>query len=262
MIKIHFLGTCSGTEPMAGMHHCSLVIEIDGKYYWFDAGENCSHRAYTDGIDVLKTQAIFVSHPHIDHVGGLANLLACMNKLVNHYKLSVDNGNALRIFFPDEKLLDAIVTVCNGGDPKNTLGFDLIRCQISDGALFEDERVKVSAIHNRHLKEDGTNGWHSYSFLIEAEGKRIIFSGDVMSYAELDCFVHGGCDLLIGETGHHKVADVCDYVVEKGIKKMYFNHHGREIINDREGCERYVRDYSEKCGVPIVIAYDGLTVMI
>ena len=82
MIKINFLGTCSGTEPMRDMHHSSLIIDINGKLLWFDAGENAAYRAHTSGIDIMKTKALFVSHPHIDHIGGLANLLCCINKLI------------------------------------------------------------------------------------------------------------------------------------------------------------------------------------
>ena len=81
MLKIHYLGTCSGTEPMPDMHHCSLVLETEHGNYWFDAGENCAHRAYTSGIDVLKVRAIFVSHMHIDHIGGLPNLMFTINKV-------------------------------------------------------------------------------------------------------------------------------------------------------------------------------------
>ena len=41
-VKIHFPGTCSGTEPMPGMPHCCVVLESGEQYYWFDIGENCS----------------------------------------------------------------------------------------------------------------------------------------------------------------------------------------------------------------------------
>ena len=70
-MKIYYLGTCSGTEPMKGTHQTSFVIEIDGALYWFDAGEGCAHTAVTvAGLDITKTEALFISHPHIDHTGG------------------------------------------------------------------------------------------------------------------------------------------------------------------------------------------------
>ena len=46
---------------MPERHHQSFVVEVGGLYYWFDAGENCSHRAYTSGIDVTRVCAVFIS---------------------------------------------------------------------------------------------------------------------------------------------------------------------------------------------------------
>ena len=98
-MKIYFLGTCSGTEPMPDMHHCSLVFEINGVYYWFDAGENCAHYAYTTGIEVMNTKALFISHTHIDHTGGLANLFHCIRKLIVRENKSLIN-QTLNVFIP------------------------------------------------------------------------------------------------------------------------------------------------------------------
>ena len=72
-MKIHFLGTCAGTEPIPDMHHCSLVFEVNGVYYWFDAGENCSHTAYTKmGIDLSRVRSVFICHPYVSIVSVLA----------------------------------------------------------------------------------------------------------------------------------------------------------------------------------------------
>ena len=74
-MKIHFLGTCAGTEPIPGRQHMSFVIESNGALYWFDAGEGCSRTAYLNGLDLMGVKAVFISHPHMDHTGGLANLI-------------------------------------------------------------------------------------------------------------------------------------------------------------------------------------------
>ena len=239
-MKIHFLGTCSGTEPMTNMNHCSLVFEINGVYYWFDAGENCSHTASTKmGIDLSRVRSIFISHPHIDHIGGLANLLYSLNKLVWRNIPHTDNGGVINIFLPDKDILSHVIAIAFSG--RKTFPITMKDYTVSDGVIYEDENIKVTAQHTTHLREDGSNGWHAYSFLIEAEGKRVLFSGDVGNPCELDCQIGDGVDILIMETGHHKVSDVLDYTETKNIKKLIFNHHGREIIGDRAAAEALIK---------------------
>ena len=262
MVKIKYLGTCSGTEPMKDMHHCSLIFEVGDSIYWFDAGENCAHTAYTSGVDVLKTRALFISHAHSDHVCGLPALLALFKKLINRYKTPLAHNNTIEVFMTEPALFDAAATLCNGGaTPERVprLHFDANVHELFDGVVYEDENVRVSAIHNTHLKEDGSAGWHAYSFLIEAEGKRIVFSGDVGKPYELDGLLADGCDLLIMETGHHKVKDVCEYAISRGVGVLRFNHHGREILEDRDAAESLIAQYSAESGTPIKLCFDGMT---
>ncbi|MBQ4141370.1 MAG: hypothetical protein IJD70_08540 [Clostridia bacterium] len=252
MVKIHFLGTCSGTEPIAGMHHCSLVFEIGGTYYWFDAGESCAYTAHTSGMDIMKTEALFVSHPHIDHIGGMPNLFSCMNKLIKRYGMELQNGNSLEIFLPDRDILDAVIKIST---LKGRMHFTLNEHQIRDGVIFEDKNLRVTAQHNCHIS---TTELNSFSFLIEAEGKKIVFSGDVRSPYELDPLIGAGVDVLIMETGHHKVIDVCEYAAARGVEKLYFNHHGREIIDDRPAAESLTAEFAKTYNMPIVICHDGM----
>jgi len=72
--RFKILGSCSGTEPMIDRHHTSIVLEENGRNYFFDAGENAVHTAHTQGIDLTRTRAIFISHSHYDHIGGLTEL--------------------------------------------------------------------------------------------------------------------------------------------------------------------------------------------
>ena len=55
------------------------------------------------------------------------------------------------------------------------------------------------------------------------------------SVTELTEWLDGGCDLFFMETGHHKVADVCDFVKARPqVKRLVFIHHGREILERYE----------------------------
>lgn len=252
MIKLTLLGTCSGTEPKQERHHCSLVFEIGGKLYWFDAGENCSHRAYTSGIKVSDVRAVFVSHMHIDHIGGLANLIFTIYKDYITYKTPHINNNSYDIYVPDLERFQYVKALVPG---HRHSGITMLEHEVKDGVVFEENGVKITSLHNTHLNENGENGWHSYSYLIEAEGKRIVYSGDIGASGELDALVGDGCDLLIHETGHHTVTDVCEYVKGKNIGRLLFNHHGRTILNDFDAARKIVASY----GINAKICDDGDT---
>ena len=258
-MKIHYLGTCSGTEPMVGMHHTSLAIETGGVLYWFDAGESCAHTAYTSGMDLTKIRSIFISHPHIDHIGGLANLFACLRKLCGRYKMKLVKDNSVEIFFPGLFVFEGVKRVLLGIGSEDNLPFRIKENEVFDGLIYEDENIRVSALHNKHLGEDGKEGYHSYSYLIETEGKRIVFSGDVASPSELDGLLEDGCDCLIHETGHHRVSDVCEYAVSKKVGALRFTHHGREIIENRAAMEKVTSDYAKRSPISIKICYDKMT---
>ena len=255
-MKLYFLGTCSGTEPFLDRNHASFALQTGGNLYFFDAGEGCSKTAHLLGLDLMATQCVVISHPHMDHVGGLTNHLWTVRKLMRAYGRT-PLFDCLRVYVPCKETWDGVMMILH-----NTEGnfvspsYPLEGKTYAAGVLFDDGRVRVTAYPNTHIRcNEGEV--RSYSFLIECEGKRIVYSGDLKSYSELDAAIGEGCDAVIGETGHHKIIDVLAYVSKKSIGSFYFTHHGREILNDRAAAEERVASLFEGRAQ---IAYDGMTV--
>ena len=120
-----------------------------------------------------------------------------------------------------------------------------------------DENIRVEARHNFHLGVPEDGKFTSYSFRITAEGKQVIYSGDVRHYSDMGDWLDN-CDLLMMETGHHKASEVCAGLRadQAGVRKIMFVHSGREILNDYDGAKARAE---AAWGEPVIIAEDGNT---
>ena len=239
MNKLLFFGTCAGTEPIDGMNHASFAIETEKEIIWFDAGEGCSRTAHLMGVDLLKVRKIFISHTHMDHIGGLGNLLWNIRKL-NQVK-DGKRKESVDVFIPNMFCWKSIynMLLCTEGNFRTDYAVNGL--PIKDGVIYETDECKVIARHNNHLGGCDENGnWLSYSFKIMLPNTTIVYSGDVEGTDDIDDLVDTGCEYLLMETGHHKIEEVCDFASRKKVKNLLFFHNGREIINDRQKVENYL----------------------
>ena len=252
-MKLHFLGTGAGTEPIKGSYHQSMAIESGDSVYFFDAGEGCSRRAHLGGIDLLKTKAVFISHTHMDHVGGLGNLLWQMRKIHSNLKFEGDVCSK-NVYIPNLETFNAYMTILKNTEGGFNTKFEVLGNEYQKGEVYSDSRIRVEAFPNLHM---GQNPVRSFSFRIVCESKTIVYSGDLTSLAELDEAMKDGCDLLICETGHFYVDEVCDYACRMQAKGLCFTHNGREILKNRTHNEFVVKN---RFGSGAFIAYDGLKI--
>lgn len=253
-MKLHFLGTCAGTEPMPDRRHACVVLELNDRLYWFDAGEGCSITGHLMGLDLLKVKKITISHPHMDHVGGLGNLLWNIRKLASVKKHTPDD---IDLYTPLCEVTDSVLALLINAESGFGKNFEINVHEVNDGVLFDDGFVKVTAFHNEHITAHEKKKWISFSYLIEAEGKRVVYSGDLKDYAELDKPIGDCCDAVITETGHFGIDKAYEYLKDKNVTHIYFSHNGREIINfPGQSREKVARCFEGRA----VIAEDKMTV--
>ena len=231
-MKLYIFGSCSGTEPYPDRHHTAFALEENGQLYWFDAGENCSYTAHLMGLDLLRVSHVFISHPHMDHVGGLGNLLWTIRKLT-YVKDRQPEFGGVTVHIPNMNTWNGILTVLQETEGNFSLPYPLTAVPVADGTLLTDDNLRVTAQHNFHLPESAS-GWQSYSFRIEGAGKTILYSGDVRSPDDLHNWLQDGCDPLLMESGHHNPEEVCQHIAQTypNVKAIHFLHHGRRILHD------------------------------
>ncbi len=235
-MKIYFFGTCSGTQPKPGRHHVAFAIELPNGVYWFDAGENCSYTAHLMGVDLLRVRAVFISHCHMDHVGGLGNLLWNIRKQTYVRKCQPLAENIV-VNIPVRETFDGVMMILRNSEGNFKTAYETTAHIVDDSFYYASDvdDIIVNAVHNHHLPHNDGEPWKSFSYIIKSEGKRIVFSGDT-ALTDLPTMLTEETDLFLMETGHHTVSGVCDCIAEHKlpVRRLYFIHHGNKVMDDIE----------------------------
>lgn len=260
-MKIHFLGTCAGTEPLPRRRHSAVILESGNNFYQFDAGESCAYTAsVTMDLDLVKTRAIFVTHPHIDHIGGLPHLLFTLRKLCVVRKVDYPHEK-VDVVFPDKNMWNAAYLVGTGGEYSREVYYtvNFLMTETADGKVFADENISVEALHNLHLGVPEDGRWRSFSYRIICENKTLIFSGDIKSIDDIAPFLADGCDALFIETGHHHPGSIAAEIKSRNFKvgKLIYVHSGRNILNDY--CNS-VKSIEDAWGKEFLVAEDAMSI--
>jgi 7,8-dihydropterin-6-yl-methyl-4-(beta-D-ribofuranosyl)aminobenzene 5'-phosphate synthase len=76
-IEVSTLSENTALHGYVGEYGLSLFIEADGRRILFDTGLSFSawHNAQIMGVDLTKIDCIVLSHGHLDHTGGLSEML-------------------------------------------------------------------------------------------------------------------------------------------------------------------------------------------
>lgn len=192
--SVTFLGTSDGL-PSPDRYHASLLVRLDGRTLLVDCGEPCSHTLKRMNFDFNSLDAVYVTHAHSDHIGGLPMLLqSCWLE---------QRARPLPVYLPAGVI-----------EPFR----NWIRCcHLVEGKLgFDIEWKPLAGYRTTHLPEA-----YCLSF-----GPRFAYSGDLGAPADLAPLFP--VDLLVCELAHFHPQTLADFLKDKPFKRLALTHLSRQ----------------------------------
>ena len=248
-MKIKFWGTAAGLAEK-GRYCTSIRIEVGGSYYILDFGAPVEYLIANDGIDISKIRAGFITHMHPDHV----DALPAFAKLYAQFTSFIYAPASVDLYMPSG--IDAFLSWLEALnlEMSERMRFHLI----SEGLIFDDGALRVHAVRTEHLGKDKP----SYAFVFEADGKRVLFSGDIT--ADFHDFPRGGhYDLVVCEIAHAEMASLKSCLSGTDCGHVIFHHMSTApTLLEKLKLDRIqiLRDEKESLGFSYSLAYDGMEI--
>ena len=232
-MKITFLGTSHGIAE-AGAFCSSAVLTTGGKHYVIDAGAPIMTLLQNHGMSFGDVGGIFITHSHSDHIMGLVEFTQQIEGFP-HFK-----GVRIPVYVPDAwryKKMSVFLF-----DKEGLPDHRVIYRVYEPGVIFEDENITITAIPNQHTD-------CSRSFLVEAEGKAVLFTGDlkhdIPDYPTVA--TERDLDLIVTEGAHTRLnkPEVMEKLKASRTRAMIVQHRYNRYNTD-EMTDAFIRFASDK----------------
>ncbi len=222
-----------------------LMIEIGGDPLIFDLGAGVLQRLSCSLQEITKIEHIFISHLHVDHVSDLVALIQSL-WLTGYDK-------TLNIYGPTA--IKKMATVLGEVFPYLVGKVKLKYHQLEPGFQVKTKEWNVLTFPVDH------GDFEAYGFHIEAEGKRVVYSGDTAPSKEV-VKAAKGADLLIHEcslpdrmkeiaTTHTTPGDLGKIAASAQVKTLVLVHLYPELEEELGDALRSIRtSFSGKIIVP------------
>ena len=256
-MKITFLGTSHGITEKGAFCSSALVTAGDARYL-VDVGAPVDTLLANLEVPLRDLRGAFITHPHQDHYVGLAQLTYTVE----------DFGRFLDVAFPvlaPEGIDFGALNVFLWGDPRGheryrvenppprRVRFEVYPDAPAEGSLiFDDGTLRVTAYPVRHIP-------HSHAFLLEAEGKRVVFTGDLLrdlsDYPRVA--TETPVDLVVTEAAHVRLDDPdTPEILGKSRTPVLVISHRAPGRNPIESVEKLAARIAP---IKVIAAFDGMT---
>ena len=254
---VTFLGTSHGITEK-GAFCSSAVISVGDAHYLVDAGAPIDTLLQNYDIPFASLRGIFITHPHQDHYVGLAPFTFTMEDFGRFENVAVPvlspegiDFAALNVFlFGDPRGHERYRTE---NPPPRRVRFEVYSDAPAEGAaIFDDGTLRVTAYPVRHCP-------HSHAFLLEAEGKRIVFTGDLSrdlsDYPRVA--TETPVDLVVTEAAHGRLSEPGTVAILGGTRtpRLVISHRNpsRNPLSEVDALAAKLAPIIE-----VIAAFDGM----
>ncbi len=237
---------CGDAFGAGGRLHTSFHVRAVDTCFLIDCGASSLIGMRKLGLDPNEIDAVFLSHLHGDHFGGLPWLLIdahFVSKRTRPLTIAGPKGTEQRL----ATLSEAIYP----GTLADKLEFDLAFVEYAEQTPLELSGVTVTPFEVHH-----PSGAPPYALRFALEGKVVAFTGDT-GWVDALCSVAQGADLFLSECFQYDVKlpihldyKTIDANYEKlGAKRMVLIHMGEAMLAQTANVDpsRYI------------VAHDGMT---
>ena len=241
------LGTSHGDHTYCRFNS-STLFEIGEHMYLVDAGAPVNGLMIRAEKSFDRLNAVFITHMHDDHVGGLPGLIKSLRKLPR-------DGHDIDVFLPEPGAVPALTAWLEAQHEPWPSPLVTVRV-VHEGKIFDDGVLSVRAVGTQHLEPAESGIPVSFSYVLEAEEKRIVYTGDLSAdFSDFPQIAQQErCELCLCEVTHYNPLDAFPVFARSPIQRLVLNHvhdpwHG-------EG-EKRLREILSGLPYPFDIAHDG-----
>jgi len=179
------LGTHGGPVSDRNRSQPANALVLGQAVYLVDAGDGAVQQLARAGLSLAAVRAVFISHIHIDHTGGLFAVLGLRHQMGSTGKITIYGPPGIKVMV--DGLLAAIVPEAESGygvpgedyvPPQNTVEV----VELRDGASVKLDGLAVTTAENTHYSfpkgGDMDRRFASISFRFNMPDRSIVYTGD------------------------------------------------------------------------------------
>lgn len=284
-MRITLLGT-GGPRPDPSRQGPATLVEVTGLRLLFDAGRGVATQLAKADVSLDEIDAVFITHHHFDHIGGLGDLLMA----------AWNNGRTrpLNVYGPPgtRSIIGALFSQIYASDirfrireaeaigapipyPSDVFkAFDVTSGIIESNSKFQLEVRPVE--HGSLALELREDEWNAVGYRIEGDDRTVAIAGDAVAGRDLDRLAHDVdalviCGYLAGDEivrdedrflSAHILAgapQAAQIALEAGVGQLIVTHIRQKPA---DAIEAMAREMREICDGDLVIGQDLLEIQV